>query len=190
MSFFKKFKTSASGPKTDSDIIFSLSSAYGILETKLGLEITGKCALSIKDTSGMYFSEMKEDIQRFLDISKPDFELSHSMRVDKYGYLWIVLEGSHMDDILTGIAAMSDTIAEKGFSNQLLITAFEFLSTKSNNKQYLIYNYKLSRFYPFVASDNKTRRIEDELKIMAAVADELPFERDMTLWYPIWELPF
>ena len=95
-----------------------------------------------------------------------------------------------MDDILTGIVAMSDTIAEKGFSNQLLITAFEFLSTKSNNKQYLIYNYKLSRFYPFVPSDNKTRRIEDELKIMAAVADELPFERDMTLWYPIWELPF
>ena len=115
----------------------------------------------------MYFSEMKEDIQRFLDISKPDFELSHSMRVDKYGYLWIVLEGHYMDDILTGIAAMSDTIAEKGFSNQLLITAFEFLSTKSNNKQYLIYNYKLSRFYPFVPSDNKTRRIEDELKIMA-----------------------
>jgi hypothetical protein len=190
LSFFKKFKTSAIAPKTDSDIIFSLSSAYAILETKLGLEITGKCALSIKDTSGMYFSEMKEDIQRFLDISKPDFELSHSMRVDKYGYLWIVLEGSYMDDILTGIAAMSDTIAEKGFSNQLLITAFEFLSTKSNNKQYLIYNYKLSRFYPFVPSDNKTRRIEDELKIMAAVADELPFERDMTLWYPIWELPF
>jgi hypothetical protein len=190
LSFFKKFKTSAIGAKTDSDIIFSLSSAYAILETKLGLEITGKCALSIKDTSGMYFSEMKEDIQRFLDISKPDFELSHSMRVDKYGYLWIVLEGSYMDDILTGIAAMSDTIAEKGFSNQLLITAFEFLSTKSNNKQYLIYNYKLSRFYPFVPSDNKTRRIEDELKIMAAVADELPFERDMTLWYPIWELPF
>jgi PspAB-like protein len=112
------------------------------------------------------------------------------MRVDKYGYLWIVLEGSYMDDILTGIAATSDTIAEKGFSNQLLITAFEFLSTKRNNRQYLIYNYKLSRFYPFVPSDNKTRRIEHELKIMAAVADELPFERDMTLWYPIWELPF
>jgi hypothetical protein len=27
------------------------------------------------------------------------------------------------------------------------------------------------------------------MKIMAAISEEIPFERDMTLWYPLWDLP-
>jgi hypothetical protein len=55
----------------------------------------------------------------------------------------------------------------------------------------LIYNYKRNSFYPFVPVDGsqKTRNTEEEMKMMATIGDEVPLEKDMTLWYPLWDLP-
>jgi hypothetical protein len=142
----------------------------------------------------MHFTEMKDDIQRFLNIGKSDVELSNRMIVDSYGYLWVILDGKSMGDILAGISAVGDTIQEKGFSNQLLVAIFEFNNKEKPNNgdniQYLVYNYKFNKFYPFVPFGQKTRNSENEMKIMATIADEVPFEKDMTLWYPLWDLPF
>ena len=195
MSFFRKFRKGYNNkPGADSDAIFSLSSAYITLETKLGLKSTGRCALSIKSVDGMHFTEMKDDIQRFLNIGKSDVELSSRMVVDSYGYLWVILDGKSMGDILAGISAVGDTIQEKGFTNQLLVAVFEFNNKEKPNNgdsiQYLIYNYKFNKFYPFVPFGQKTRNSESEMKIMATIAAEVPFEKDMTLWYPLWDLPF
>jgi hypothetical protein len=196
LSFFRKFRKGYNNnkPGTDSDAIFSLSSAYITLETKLGLKSTGRCALSLKSVDGMHFTEMKDDIQRFLNIGKSDVELSNRMIVDSYGYLWVILDGKSMGDILAGISAVGDTIQEKGFSNQLLVAIFEFNNKEKPNNgdsiQYLVYNYKFNKFYPFVPFGQTTRNSENEMKIMATIADEVPFEKDMTLWYPLWDLPF
>lgn len=196
MSFFRKFRKSINNdkPKTDSDSIFSLSSAYITLETKLGLKNTGRCAVSLKSVSGMHFSEMKDDIKRFLDASKAEFELSYNMVTDSYGYLWVILQGASMEDILAQLIAVGDTIQDKGFSNHLLAAVFEFSDEGKNNsnkkhRQYLIYNYKYNKFYPFVPIGKEIRNTEEEMRMMAEIADEIPFERDMTLWYPLWDLP-
>ena len=156
----------------------------------MGLKNSGRGALSLKSISGMYFNEMKDDIKRFLDISKTDFELTYRTVTDSYGYLWVILEGKRMEDLLAGISAIGDTVDEKGFSNQLLAAIFEFTDDR-NRKEYLVYNYKRNRFYPFVPLDNgkKSRNTEEEMKIMATIGDEVPLERDMTLWYPLWDLP-
>jgi hypothetical protein len=190
LRFFGKFIKKKYNSKTDSDVIFSLSSAYLTIESKMGLKNSGRCALSLKSISGMYFNEMKDDIKRFLDISKTDFELTYRTVIDSYGYLWVILEGKRMEDLLAGISAVGDTVDEKGFSNQLLAAIFEFTDDK-NRKEYLIYNYKRNTFYPFVPLDNgtKSRNTEEEMKIMATIGDEVPLERDITLWYPLWDLP-
>jgi hypothetical protein len=190
LRFFGKFIKKKYNSKTDSDVLFSLSSAYLTIESKMGLKNSGRCALSLKNISGMYFNEMKDDIKRFLDISKTDFELTYRTVTDSYGYLWVILEGKRMEDLLAGISAVGDTVDEKGFSNQLLAAIFEFTDNR-NRKEYLIYNYKRNRFYPFVPLDNgkKSRNTEEEMKIMATIGDEVPLERDMTLWYPLWDLP-
>jgi hypothetical protein len=196
LSFFRKFRKSINNnkPKTDSDAIFSLSSAYITLETKLGLKNTGRCAVSLKSVSGMHFSEMKNDIQRFLDASKAEFELSYNIVTDSYGYLWVILQGRSMEDILAQLIAVGDTIQDKGFSSHLLAAVFEFSDEGKNNSnrkhcQYLIYNYKYNKFYPFVPIGKDIRNTEEEMRIMAEIADEIPFERDMTIWYPLWDLP-
>jgi hypothetical protein len=113
-----------------------------------------------------------------------------------------VFEGKRIEDLLAGITTVSDIIEEKGFSDQLLAAVFEFSSTREEgtirggggegrrpNQQYLIYNYKRNKFYPFVPIAKNTVDAEQQMRIMATIAEEIPFERDMTLWYPLWDLP-
>jgi hypothetical protein len=175
--------------------LFSLSSAYVTLEVKLGLKVTGRCALTFKRVSGTFFYHMEQDIRQFLDNLKPEFDLTWRISTDAYGYMWIVFEGKRIEDLLAGLTTVSDIVEEKGFSDQLLAAVFEFSSDREVGKgrgasqQYLIYNYKRNNFYPFVPVGQKTIDAEQQMKIMATIAEEIPFERDMTLWYPLWDIP-
>lgn len=180
-------------------MLFSLSSAYITLEVKLGLKVTGRCALTFKRVSGTFFYQMEQDIKQFLDNLQPEFNLTWCITTDAYGYMWIVFEGKRIEDLLAGLTTVSDIVEEKGFSDQLLAAVFEFSGTREEERrgrggggasqQYLIYNYKRNNFYPFVPIGQRTIDAEQQMKIMATVAEEMPFERDMTLWYPLWDLP-
>jgi len=206
LSFFRKIRKSIYNSKNkeskiDSEAIFSLSSATITLETKQGLKPTGRCALTVKSTSGLYFNEMKDEIQRFLAISKPDLQFDYRTVVDSYGYLWLILAGRTIEDALAAITAVVDTIQEKGFSSQILASIFEFRqvreldssSEKNNNHssmRFLVYNYKSNKFYPFVPFfGERSRDTENEMRIMATLQKEIPFEKDMSMWYPLWDLP-
>jgi hypothetical protein len=176
--------------------LFSLSSAYITLEVKLGLKVTGRGALTFKRVSGTFFYEMEQDIRQFLGNLQPEFDLAWRITTDSYGYMWIIFEGKRIEDVLAGLTTISDIIEEKGFSDKLLAAVFEFSSVREEGRgvgaasqQYLIYNYKRNNFYPFVPLGQKTTDAEQQMKIMATVAEEIPFERDMTLWYPLWDLP-
>lgn len=177
--------------QADFDAINSLSSAYVALETKLNLTSTGRTAVCIKRASAQEFNEMKQEIEKFLEASKADFDLSFHAVVDPYDYLWIVILSKTIEDNVAVITAIGDTIDQKGFSDRLLASVFEF--NNGTLIEYLIYNYKIDKFYPFVPinEQQKQRNHSEELKIMSALIDEkkLPFEKDMSRWYPIWNIP-
>lgn len=177
--------------QADFDAINSLSSAYVALETKLNLTSTGRTAVCIKRASAQKFNEMKQEIEKFLEASKADFDLSFHAVVDPYDYLWIVILSKTIEDNVAVITAIGDTIDQKGFSDRLLASIFEF--NNGTLIEYLIYNYKIDKFYPFVPinEQQKQRNHSEELKIMSALIDEkkLPFEKDMSRWYPIWNIP-
>jgi hypothetical protein len=196
LNFFRRLResisTSSGGSRkreTDSDTISSLSSAYIALKTRLDLKSTGRSAICIKKVELAPFSEMKQEIENFLDASKADFELTYRTIVDPYEYLWIIIMTKTLEDNVAAIASIGDTIEERGFSDKLLASIFDFNDGSTAN--YLIYNYKLDKFYPFVPiNEQQKRRDHDkELKIMSAVGDELPVEKDMSNWYPIWNIP-
>lgn len=176
-------------PKSDSDILFSISSAHVTLEVKQGLKVSGRCAVAFKSVSGMLFHEMENDLKRFLASLHPEFDLTFRDVTDHYGYLWIVLEGSRIEDLLAGLTAASGIVEERGFSDHLLAAVFEFKSERDHSFQYIIYNFKRDNFYPFVPTRGKSRDTEKEMKLMSAIGEEVPFERDMSLWYPLWDLP-
>jgi hypothetical protein len=180
----------------DSDLIFSLSSSHIALDMKIGLVTTGRCVLVIKTSGGQYFREVEKEINRFLDTMEREEYSAVDLRcdtiTDNQGYLWIVLYGKRMDDLLVGVTAVGDLVNERGFTDQLIATAFQFYNERDNNQSsFIVYDYKSNKFYPFVPVDHtrKTRNNTEEMKIMETIADEIPFEKDRDLWHPLWDLP-
>jgi hypothetical protein len=179
----------------DSDLIFSLSSSHITLDTKIGLVTTGRCALVIKTNSGQYFREMEQEVKRFLDVMEREessaFDLHYDTITDYQDYLWIVLYGKRIEDLLAGLTAVGDVVVERGFSNQMLAAVFQFYNERDNKSSFLIYDYKWNKFYPFVPVNHKrkTRDTIEEMRIMETMVDEMPFEKDKDLWHPLWNLP-
>jgi hypothetical protein len=176
--------------------IFSLTSAYITLETKLELISTSRCGICIQNVSGKLFSETIREVQEFLKIGKREFETEHTLANDQLGYLWIVVEGKSIEDTLVALNGVADTIEGRGFRDHMLAAIFEFRKYADDHaayhgSQYLIYNYKRANFYPFVPLSNKEKRLHDlELKIMSVISKEVPWENDMSVWYPMWDMPF
>jgi hypothetical protein len=193
MNFLKRLGNTNSHAKNyqqDSEALFTLSSGQISLESKLNLKCTGKAAISLKSVSGRFFAETMSEVQNFLDVSKTDSDLSYQVANDSYGYLWIILQSSEIDDIISAISAVGQTINDRGFSKQLFAAVFQFSNNNNKtNNRYLIYNYNLNKFYPFVPVNKNERDKEIEREIMVTIIDEMPIEKDASLWYPIWGLP-
>ena len=180
----------------DSDLIFSLSSSHITLDTKIGLVTTGRCALIIKTNSGQYFREMEQEVKRFLNaLEREDssaIDLRYDTITDYNGYLWIVLYGKRIEDLLAGLTAVGDLVIERGFSNQMFAAVFQIYKERDNNQSsFLVYDYKRNKFYPFVpiSHKRKIRNTTEEMRIMETMVDEMPFEKDKDLWHPLWNLP-
>jgi len=193
LNFFRRIRKKASyhinDYTIDSGSLFSLSSAQITLEIKLNLKSTGKAAIGLKNVSGRMFAEMVEEIRNFLDVSKTDSDLSYRVINDAYDYLWIVIQSGKVEDIISGISAVGQTVQDRGFSNQLFVAIFQFRNYNNNkNDHYLVYNFASNKFYPFVPVSKNERDNEIEREIFETIVNEMPFETDDSLWYPIWNL--
>jgi hypothetical protein len=192
LNFFKRLiNKNTNNHQTDSGALFSLLPAQITLETKLELKCTGKAAIGLKSVSGRFFAETMAEIRHFLDVSKVDSNVLYRMVNDSYDYLWIIFESPKIEDLILCISGVGQLIHDRGFEKQLLAALFQFRSKKdniSNYDQYLVYSYVLNRFYPFVPVNKNERDNKIERDIMKTVVDEIPIERDVSLWYPIWNV--
>ena len=188
---FSWLKKKISKHEDESDIIFSLSGGRITLETTLGLRSTGRCGISFKSMSGMQFNALTSDIKNFLDQSIDEFKITYDTLTDSYGYFWIILNAKTMEDELAALTAIRDTVQDSGYLPFLLASVFQFQTndTSVKNKAYLIYNHKRKNFYPFAPIAKQERNSEYELKIMAVLSKEIPFETNISLWYPLWNIP-
>ncbi len=177
------------------DALFSISTAYITLETKLDIfhdDVAGICFKIIPSTT---FERMKSDLSELLLLTKRETATEYRMVRDSFGYLWVVLRDRDFEDLVTTLHLISNTVIENGFGEALLCSVFKFKKRDRDREReiYMIYNYKSGKFYPFIplAGDGagKHRDEEYELKLGALLRDELPVERDIGKWYPMWDIP-
>jgi hypothetical protein len=85
---------------------------------------------------------------------------------------------------VTTIHVAAQGMEEDGFGEQLLCAVFRFEPDVR-----FIYNFKRGNFYPFVPAGDKKHDHERELQLQAKLENELPIEREMERWYPLWDAP-
>jgi hypothetical protein len=170
------------GSRDSGSYIFALVSLYIELSARYNIQFTNKSAISIKESTGS-FNEVLSDIRAILDT---DNDVSYSMKKDRYGYIWIVLDGE-MESSVAVIHTLADMLEEQGFSQQILASVFLF--SYRGKSIYLVYNHKSKKFYPFAPLGGRSRDHELEMLVYSITKNRVDVENDTGRWYPIWDIP-
>jgi hypothetical protein len=219
------------------DALFSLPSAAITLQVTAGLVPTGRAGVCFKPPAGQPFAEVQAELEQLL--ATPDDpgppapaggpEATGADRAsapaaagaparptvrhvgDKFGYRWIIVEATAVDDLVTRVHMVHASLQDAGWSTQLLCSVFGFAPGTDQEDDstgdagappasgssaetitrplYLVYLAKQGTFYPFAPTGGEQRDNELELRLKGMLAEDLPIEPDLTRWFPMWDLP-
>ena len=89
---------------------------------------------------------------------------------------------------MVSLNTISTELQGGGYGDRLLAAVFAF--EEEGQPIYFIYNFKRGTLLPVRARrGSKERDSERELRIKAQLGGELPWEEDMSRWFPLWEIP-
>lgn len=167
--------------------LFAISTAYLTLTANLRLESTGRAGVCFRPLESAEFQTLGQELDRLLKISGQETASAIETIEDSYGFQWVVLQDAQFEDLVATIHLVSLTLEDRGFGEQLLAAAFKFLDR--GYPVYWIYNYKRGNFYPFAPRGERRRDHATELRLQAAMQQELPQETALERWYPLWGIP-
>ena len=181
------------------DALFALPSAAVTLQASAGLVTSGRAGVCFKPPAGQPFEEMQKELEQVLAVhDDPSQPAPPPVRHvgDRFGYRWIIVEAPTIDDLVAQAHMVHSSLEDAGWSTQLLCSVFGFKPGDSTDVTdaiskplYLVYLAKRGTFYPFAPTGEEQRDSELELRIRSVVGSDLPFETDLSRWFPLWDLP-
>lgn len=187
MGLFDILRGQRAPKRANLDRLFALSTSALTLQTSLGFATSGRAGLCFKALEAGVFDELVRDIDQLLRISGDESGTTVERHSDDYGFSWVVLKDPDLDDLVTTTHVVSQTMEERGFSEQLLCAVFGFV--RDGAPLDLIYNYKRGTFHPFAPAGDKKRDNALELRIKAGLEAEMPIEPELERWYAVWDAP-
>ncbi len=175
----------AAGPNLDA--LFAVPTAAITLDVSMGFRPTGQGAVAFRAPEGRAFADIEADVRALLDA---DAGPPVRAETDGYGYTWLVVstEPPDLSTVVTDLHAVNLTLTEHGFGPQLLCSIVPFRDP-SGRTLALVYLYKRGTFYPFVPLDGERRDSVTELQVRDLIKGELPWETDLSRWFPVWDAP-
>lgn len=173
-------------PEAKTEKLFAISTAAITLESSLGLKADGSAAICFKPIESLRYDRVRKEIEDLLAISTKESGVQYMLQKDEYGYLWAVLKDPDFDDLVTNIQMISQTLIEQDLGTQLLCAVYRF---KGEKIVYWIYSFKQGAYYPFVPAGDKQRDNALEIRLKAVMEKEMPVEKDLSMWYPLWGMP-
>jgi hypothetical protein len=179
------------------DHLFAISTAYIALQTEHDIEPAGAAAIVFQALQTSEFEATIREMEEVVKATGSESDTQVHTQDDSFGYRWMVLRDSSVEDLAVGINAVSGSIETAGHGERLLCAVFAFKDAKGR-QVYFIYNYKRGFWYPFVpasgtgsssATQTAGRDTERELQLKAQMASELPLEPELERWFPLWGIP-
>lgn len=188
-------------PKAKSEKLFAISTASITLESSLGLKPSGFAGICFKPVGASAYESARKEIQELLEYSSKETETEFRLEKDEFNFLWAIFKDPDFDDLVANIHLVSQTLEERGFGEQILCAIYRFDSepeagaanTGKNDggkAVYWIYNFKQGTYYPFIPLSGKQRDSPFEFRLRADMEKEMPIEKNVEKWYPLWGIPF
>ncbi|MDC0773390.1 PspA-associated protein PspAB [Streptomyces sp. HD] len=176
----------------DLDQLFALPSAAVTLEAAAGFRPTGSGAVCFAAVEGAVFEQTHREVQALLDADAeregPPVELTR----DGYGYSWLVSRRTpdQLPELVNDLHAVNSAMEVNGFGPQLLCSLAGF-EDEQHRRLALVYLYKRGTFFPFAPMPGTAERRDNplELRVKAALVNDLRIEQDLNRWFPVWGAP-
>jgi hypothetical protein len=170
------------------DRLFAMTTAQITLDTGLDIKHKGAAAIVFQPLGTADFQQIVKDAEELVKGTADEQGSTIETADDEFGYRWLILRDPDFEDLVVSLNTLSTELQGGGYGDRLLAAVFPF--EENRRSLYFIYNFKRGSFYPFVpAPGDKQRDGERELRLKAQLGKELPFEEDMTRWFPLWEIP-
>ncbi|MEV4437397.1 hypothetical protein AB0K09_00020 [Streptomyces sp. NPDC049577] len=180
--------------RPDLDRLFALPSAAVTLEAGAGFTPTGRGSVCFASVEGGAFDRLQRDVRELLDADTGRGGMPVEFSRDGYGYTWLLARQSAGPagavDLVNDLHAVNTLLEDGGFGPQLLCSLMGFRDAGQRSLA-LVYLYKRGSFYPFAPAPGGTdkRDNELELRVRALLEGDLPIERDLSRWFPVWGAP-
>jgi hypothetical protein len=187
------------------DALFALPSAAVTLQSAAGLVSSGAAGVCWKPPAGQPAEDLEKEIGQLLDLpdtpkapgppgeGTPTSVGTFRQAEDSYGYRWLLLDDPDIEDLVTRVHLANSTLTDAGWGPQLLCSVFGFGpgdgAAPDAKPFFLVYLFKRGTFYPFAPLADEHRDNELELRVKAVVGADLPFEADLSRWFPLWDAP-
>jgi len=172
------------------DRLFAITTAAVALETETGTVSSGAAAIVFQPLATGDFQQIAQEMEEVVRGTGEETGTTLETTDDSYGYRWMVLKDTEIEDLAVGVNAVSDALQLGGYGDRVLCAVFAFRPA-DGKAVYFIYNYKRGLWYPFVpaAGSEQQRNTERELQIKAQIQSELPLEPELERWFPLWGIP-
>jgi len=187
MGLFDVLRGQKAPRRADLDRLFAIGQAAITLEISLELRTTGHAALCFKSIEAGVFDELVHEIEDLLNATSAESGTTIRRQDDDMGFSWVIVEDPDLDDLVTTTHVVSQSLEERGYSEQLLCAVFPFDGAPGAVS--LVYGYKRGSFYPFAPREGKRRDNTLELRVQSMLTHELPLEPELERWYPVWDAP-
>ncbi|MDO0928013.1 hypothetical protein QQY24_22350 [Streptomyces sp. TG1A-8] len=176
----------------DLDRLFALPSAAVTLEAATGFTPTGTGAVCFATVEGAVFEQTRQEAQALLDADADRTGPPVELRQDDYGYSWLLSRRAPdgLPELVNDLHAVNSALEAGGFGPQLLCSLAGFAGA-GGRRLALVYLYKRGTFYPFAPLPGPAQRRDGalELRVRAALGDDLRIEPDLGRWFPVWGAP-
>jgi len=171
------------------DRLFAMTTANITMETGLGLKSRQRAGVVFQPIATADFRQIVDETNELMAGTAEETGTKVKTHDDEYGYRWLILEDPDFDDLVVAMNTVSVELQGAGYGDRLLASAFAY-EDDNGKPVYFLYNFKRGSYYPFVpAPGDKARNTEEELRIKAQLARDLPWEDDMARWFPLWDIP-
>ncbi|NNN37605.1 hypothetical protein HLK59_46255 [Streptomyces sp. S3(2020)] len=176
----------------DLDQLFALPSAAVTLEAAAGFTPTGSGAVCFATVEGAAFEQTHREVQALLDADADREGPPVGLRRDEYGYSWLVSERApdELPQLVNDLHAVNASMEVNGFGPQLLCSLAGFRDGEDRTLA-LVYLYKRGTWFPFAPLPGGGQRRDNalELRVKAALGNDLRIEQDLNRWFPVWGAP-
>ncbi|MFY1676615.1 MULTISPECIES: PspA-associated protein PspAB [unclassified Streptomyces] len=176
----------------DLDRLFAVPSAALSLQAATGFTPTGRGAVCFATVEGAAFEQTHREVMELLGADAERGGLPVELSRDDYGYSWLESQRSPdaMPALVNDLHAVNSTLEANGFGPQLLCSLVGF-HHEDGRRIALVYLYKRGTFYPFAPLSGGGQRRDNplELRVRAALSDDLSIEGDLARWFPVWGAP-